>query len=469
MIRMVKDTRVADGTRVFDRSQRVSSKATFGFAAVVVAIFVVVVLLLMETSTYDTWGGVLVAPILILVSLPILARQAAREGDRALFWLLVAALLFKLAGAVTFHFVAYDLYQGVADAVGYHQGGVRLARQFHAGNFDGLDPLAGVNFIQVIAGFFYAIIGPTKFGGYLFFSWLGFWGLYLFYRAFTIAVPEGRARTYARFVFFIPSLAFWPSSVGKEAWMMFALGIAAFGAARALSGRTWRGLVLAGLGMWMAAFVRPHITALVGVALAVGYLVRPSRQELRQLAPIAKVLSMTVVAIVAVVVVTRAERFLRDAGVETERGVTGVHNSILARSSEGGGGSYFAPSILQSPSQAPKAILTVLFRPLPLEAHNGPALVSSLENAFLLVFALIRIPWALAALRSIRRQPYVALAITYSAMFIVAFSSFANFGNLVRQRVQVLPFVLLLLCIPPRRRDQAPSVAGDAPGGRAPS
>jgi hypothetical protein len=436
---------------ITQKAQRVSYGGALGVAAVLTAVLVIGLLLFMETSTYDTWGGLLLAPVLILVTLPILARQAAREEDRSLFWLLFAALLVKLAGALTFHFVAYDLYGGVADAATYHEGGLEIAKQLRAGDYDlDLDPLAGVNFIKLVAGILYTIIGSTKFGGYLFFSWLGFIGLFLFYRAFTIAVSEGRARTYARFVFFLPSLAFWPSSIGKEAWMMLALGVAAFGAAQLLSGNTWRGLLVAGLGMWMAAQVRPHMAALFGVSLAVGYLLRRSRPELRQLAPIAKGFSLAIVAIVAAVAVVRAERFLKQHGVETDRGLSGAQNSLIVRTSTGG--SYFAPSILQSPTQAPNAVLTVLFRPLPQEAHNAQAFVASLENSFLLLFALIRIPWGFAALRSMRRHPYLALSLVYTVMFIVAFSSFANFGLLVRERVQVLPFFVALFCVPPMRK-----------------
>jgi hypothetical protein len=135
----------------------------------------------------------------------------------------------------------------------------------------------------------------------------------------------------------------------------------------------------------------------------------------------------------------------------------------------GGGGSQFVPSILRSPTQAPNAIITVMFRPLPYEAHNFQALAASLENSFLLIYAFIRIPWGFAALRSMRRQPYVAMALVYTAMFIVAFSSFSNFGNLVRQRVQVLPFFIALLCIPPKRKERAPAAVLDSPGWQAAS
>jgi hypothetical protein len=428
---------------------RMGTRATVASVALVTAIYVVGLLVTMETSTYETWGGMLVAPVLVLVSLPFLSRQATREKDRSLFWLLVAALLVKLAGALVFHVVAYDYYQGIADTEGYHKGGLLLAEQFRAGNYD-TGPVDGVRFVQILAGIVYTLIGDTKLGGYMFFSWLGFWGLFFFYRAFTIAVPEGRKRVYARLLFFLPSLAFWPSSIGKEAWMMLALGVAALGTARVLSLRTWRGLLLSALGMWMAALIRPHVAALMAVGLAVGYLFRQPRQELRELAPIAKVLSAIVVGVVAAVVLLRAERFLADAGIDTERGVAGVQNSIAQRSSEGG--SYFPPSILRSPTQAPQAVFTVMFRPHPLEAHNAPAVISSLENSFLLLLTILYLPRGLAVLRSVRRHPYVALALAYVTMFIIAFSSFANFGNLVRQRVQVLPLFLVLLCAVPRRR-----------------
>jgi hypothetical protein len=52
------------------------------------------------------------------------------------------------------------------------------------------------------------------------------------------------------------------------------------------------------------------------------------------------------------------------------------------------------------------------------------------------------------AIRSMRTIPYVAFALVYSAGFIIAFSSIANFGILVRQRVQLLPLYVVLLSIP---------------------
>jgi len=50
-------------------------------------------------------------------------------------------------------------------------------------------------------------------------------------------------------------------------------------------------------------------------------------------------------------------------------------------------------------------------------------------------------------------------SLVYSVLFIVAYSSYANFGLLARQRVQLYPFFLILLSIPPVTRRRGASVS----------
>ena len=57
------------------------------------------------------------------------------------------------------------------------------------------------------------------------------------------AVPTLNRKWYSAFMFFAPSLAFWPSSVGKEAIMLLALGLAALGTAKVLNGRMLQGFL----------------------------------------------------------------------------------------------------------------------------------------------------------------------------------------------------------------------------------
>jgi cell division septum initiation protein DivIVA len=189
---------------------------------------------------------------------------------------------------------------------------------------------------------------------------------------------------------------------------------------------------------------------MAGVALAGAYLLGPAKAELRQLAPIVKVLSFVLLAAAAVLLIARTDTFLEQSGIDTGVGVGSVVRDVQERTNEGG--SEFQPSpILESPQLAPVGIVTVLFRPLIFEAHNLQTLLTALEGTFLILLTLVRIPWAIAALRSWRRQPYVVFALLFAGMFVVAFSGVANFGLLARERAQLLPFYLVLFSIPPRK------------------
>jgi len=163
--------------------------------------------------------------------------------------------------------------------------------------------------------------------------------------------------------------------------------------------------------------------------------------------------------------IRQAKQFLSDAGIDSYGGL----GQALTQTGErtGKGGSEFDPVIVQTPLDFPAGALTVLFRPLPIEADNTQALIASLEGMFLLILAMVRFRWIVAALMSIRRRAYVAFAFVFVAMFIVAYSSIANFGILVRQRVQVLPVLLVLLCIPPTKEDEEREEAATAVVGAA--
>jgi len=432
-----------------------SPVVTLGLA--VTAIYVGAVVWAMDRADYSVWMALLLVPLLIVVTVPALRRQAVRERDSSLFRLLTWALVLKLLAALLRFYVAFGLYGGAADATSYHEWGTDISANFRSGDFEtGLPDLHSTRFIRLFTGIVYTFVGPTKLGGFLIFSWLGFLGLFLLYRAFTIAVPEGRSRTYARFVFFFPSMLFWPSSIGKEAWMILGIGLASFGIARALKDDIGRALVPLVAGAWMVAVVRPHVAAMLGVGAVVAYLLKPPDERRRELAPMVKAGVLILMALGALVLVQKTDEFLRETGVraDEEGGVTATLEQTSFRTQQGG--SQFSPSVFDSPARAPVALITVLFRPLLPEANNVQAALAALEGTVLLVWCGWRWRWILAAVKSIRRQPYVAMAIAYIGVFVLGFSSIANFGILARQRVQVLPFLFILLAIPPREGGEEP-------------
>lgn len=429
---------------------RLRTPTLIAVGLVVATAYIAALLLLMGSTEYDVWGGLVIAPVLLLFALPAFRRQAAREGNPGVFWFLTLALVLKLVSSLILIFVIFDVYEGTADALGYHRRGARIAEAIrHGESFgDEIRNFTGTNFIRFLTGILYSITGPTFVGGSLFFSWLGFWGVYFFYRAFIVAVPEGRSRTYGRLVFLMPSMLFWPSVIGKEAWMIFGLGITAYGAAL-LFMRSWAGLGVVALGLWLTAIVRPHMAGLVAVALVFGALLRRSKGNLGQLAPVAKGLLIFLLAGMAWVAVTGAERFLEVDDLTSPEGLATALESTAQQSDRGR--SRFVPSLVTSPERAPIATATVLFRPFLFEAHNGQAVIAAMETTFLFLYSLARLPWLLSAVRNLRRRPYLLFAMAYVGLFIVAFSSVANFGILARQRVQLLPFYLALFALPPLR------------------
>jgi hypothetical protein len=423
------------------------------------AITVLGLLVLISTHTSGLWVILFLLPILLAASWPAFLRQARRERDARLAQLLMLALVLKLFGSLVRYWVAIHVYEGVADAIQYHQVGADLARRFAAGHFDtGLSSLSSTDFIRFFTGVIYTVTGPSIYAGFLLYSWLAFWGMFFLYQAFTIAVPDGNRRSYARLLFFLPSMLYWPSSIGKEAWMLFALGLAAKGTARLLTGRTWGGLVLAGTGLWLATLVRPHVGGMAALGLLVAYLLARPPRRLGMLGAVIKLFGLAVLLVVAVVLLGQIQRYLLDKGIDPAEGV----NSVLAESARrtsGGGSGFQAPSTSTSLLGLPYATVTILFRPFPFEAHNAQAAVIALESTLLLCLTVARSRTIWRAVRHLRRWPYVAFVVVYTAGFVVAFASISNFGILARERVQLLPFFFVLLAVPGGRRRHGPSGA----------
>ena len=425
------------------RHLRVDPRPAVGILAV--GAYVVVLFWAMSAATYNVWGAIMIAPVLVLLTLPIARRVARSEEDPRIIRIILWALMLKLAASIVRHFVAFEVYDGSADAARYIDYGQDMAQSFWHGIFDVETPAgsSGTEFTSYVVGVVFSLTGPTALGAYLVFSWLGFLGLCFFYRAFRIGIPDGDYRRYALLLFFLPSMLFWPSGIGKEAWMMLTLGISAYGVARILTGRPG-GYLAGGLGVLGAAMVRPHMGALVAASLVAAYPFRRGHVG-RSMGPVARVLGMAVLLAGLLVVVQAAEeRF----DVQNE-GLQGAETAIdEAAEQTAKGGSEFEAVRPDSPLDIPMAAFSVLFRPLPHEAHNAQALVASFEGVLLIGLFALALPRLPGVARQVWRRPYLLFSMAYSLLFVIAFSSFGNFGILVRQRVQLFPLILIALAVP---------------------
>ena len=344
---------------------------------------------------------------------------------------MIAGLYTKLLGAGLRYFVTFGLL-GVGDARAYHLSGAYLSRSFRGFNFTGaayqeeVPKLVGTPFIKLLTGIVYTISPAAEMSGFMVYSFLGFWGLFLFYKAFRLAVPDGNNRRYALLVFFLPSLVFWPSSIGKEAWMLFTLGIVAYGAARHVHVNRPGGFPIAALGLWATAMVRPHVTLIVFIALAVGYIMRPTNASGSNAAPLRKIVGIGLLIIVGALVVSRTQTFF---GVENLDTTTADEIAAGVEEQTSQADSQFSTTRPTNPIQYPGAVVSVLVRPFPWEANSGPAVIAAVEGVLLVV--LLCSPKRLRVLpRAFARRPYVAFSVTFAALFVYGFSSIGNFGIL---------------------------------------
>lgn len=415
---------------------------------------------------FQWFGAVVLLPFLFAITIPVLKRQAERDGDPTLARFLILALIVKFIGAYLRYKLTIDLY-GRGDALVYHDNGVVLADQFLHGRFDmsAIPEIqrSGTYFVSALTGGAYSLFGPSIVAGYMFFSWLGFLGLLCFYRAFRLAVPEGRSRSYARLLFFLPSMVFWPSSIGKESWMTLCLGLAALGAANLYANRIGRGILLIAAGLGLAANPRPHVAGIMAIAIAAGYLLRRSAAGARRVGMFAKVFGFVALGLIAGFMVTRGLTFVQDS-VKTTGGLNDLLGAVQDRTAIGD--SSFKTTLL-SPAGFPKAVFTVLYRPTALEAGSVQGAVAALENTFLLLFTVVRFRWLIAALKLGRQRPYLLFAAAHVALLTIGFSTVSNLGILSRERVQLTPLFLALFMIPPKgwedRKAPPKSVVAAAP------
>jgi hypothetical protein len=387
--------------------------------------------------------GLVLVIVLLASGVVWLGRRLATEMDPWLPKLIALGFAAKLLGA-TARYLALVYLFGSGDASGYHAFAAHFASFIR--DFDLASVLAslgnrgfGTNATKVAISFLHTPYIPTMYGGFLEAATFSFLGQIGFYTAFRRWVPADRLKPYAVLLFFLPSLLFWPSSVGKDALMIGALGLAAAGFSATLASYRIRYLVTAGLGLALATVVRPHVAMLllgsVFVAMVVGRGPKGAGSRGRRL---------VFVGLISAVLLVGAPRAAQLIDVElSSDGIEDLIERQQTQTSQGG--SLVQGSAVRSLGQMPGAAIRVLFRPLPNEASSMEMLASSLEGMALILLTLALMPRMLRRLKTSIRNPWVVVSMVYTVGFIVAFSTVLNLGILARQRAQVLPLFLALV------------------------
>jgi hypothetical protein len=401
-------------------------------------------------------GTILLAVLFFVIISRVGAAMVTPADSRWLPSVVMAAFMAKLTASWSRYWVLVNLYNLSGDATGYHGNGTRLNDVWRSLSIPE-NVTTGTRFVQVATGALYVPYEPTFLGGFFIFATLAFLGQLLLYAAFRRSFPPDRLKWYAALVFFFPTIVYWPSSPGKEAFIMPFLGLAAYGAARLFSEYRLRWGIVIAVGLSGIVAVRPHVALLVAGAIFATLLLARAPKVRAAQARRAVLLGISVMGLAGLLFLTFQDfRLDLAAGLSKdllEEEVDPFLSNIEARTDKGGSG--VEGEFVRDPADLPSAFLRVLFRPLPTEAHNAQAFAASLEGAFLLALFVWRLPSMLRNLPRLRRHPYLVFCLVFTIGFVIAFSSFLNLGLLARQRSQVMPFVLAILVELGARRPKA--------------
>lgn len=401
------------------------------------------------------WVEARTMALLLVLTIPIalIARTFGRDGDRE--WIpkvVIAGYAAKIVASSARYWVLVELYGGSGDATGYHGSGVKNApiwRSFELPPPTGLlDYWTGTDFVDKLTGLLYVPHVPTMLGGFYIFATLAFFGQILFYATFRRSFSKAGLKWFAFLIFFYPNIAYWPSSIGKDALMLMFIGIASYGIVRLFEDYRPRWLPVLMFGVAGAGIIRSHMALLImlslGAAIALGRRPKLKAANFRRLVSLAG-MALVLAAAVAFVI--------QDFGIDLSGGINQqlveeeldpVFENVEEQTDKGG--SSVEGSAIRSVADVPAAIIRVLFSPLPYEAHNFQALLSAVfEGAFLAGLFVWRMPAIIRNFRRKWREPYMTYALVFVVGFIFGHSAVLNLGLMTRQRSQVMGLLLVVL------------------------
>lgn len=355
--------------------------------------------------------------------------------------LAIAALAFRVIGAIGRHVVIYQFYGGTADAGVYFNQARQYVERFYAFDFSPFwdqslwmrPSFWGTQFVTYPTAIVLSFTGPTILGAFIVFSLLSFLGLVGFAIAFRNAYPHVPLKRYVRWIWFFPALWFWPSSIGKEALIMMGLGLS-------VAGFIWKrdriNVLLLLTGLFFVFAIRPQVAAVVMMSMVVA-----------QWLPAAggwnfKTISQGVV--LGAIGLFGINLSLQQIGVEGFD-IEGVQAYMEANTAASTGGSDIeavGPGI----TNVPFAMINILFRPFPFEARNVMMAFSAIEILVFWIIVWKRRRHLKFVLRNWRNDRLVKLALVFIVLYSATLGMMvANLGIIARQRVFLFPFLFLLI------------------------
>jgi hypothetical protein len=427
-----------------------------GFVGIACSPFALWALFWTSPGDYPFLSSMLWVPVVVYGCILLFGRVWRR--DRFVRLLFGAGIALRLAAAGTYVWIGFFVYDAAVDAFHYWSSGYQRMDQFSALGWGAFPaPYTSSNLTTNICGIIMLVTGDALPTLFVIFSLAALWGGYFFYRAFCVAFPQGNRGLYGLLVVLLPSILYWSSAIGKDALEQLFIGISAYGFARVVKRLDFSGILITAVGIAGTTLLRPHIGAMLAISMLLPFAL--GRTKGGWMTVTTKILLLPVLVGCTFFLVKQAQSFVGAESADLKSGIQVLEERNIDTHL---GGSTFnqreslARRIIQGPF--------LPFRPFPWEVHNLMSAVAALEGLGLF-FLLWRKRRELWALMRKWREPYVGFLLAFALQFFVIFAAAtSNFGILVRQRIMLVPIMLMLFCarLPAREVVAAPLARRDS-------
>jgi hypothetical protein len=409
--------------------------------------------------------NVLTSVVVLATPLVVLWRHPVRHSHPEL-WFALMATTAHLGVALYLLPLALQSYisTGRSDIPGIIGGGKSLAALMIGDPFGAARLFVAPTSTAIywISGLFSLLAGGSENAMWILFAWFGALGAFYFLKAFKRFLPDKDLEWYAVAVFFFPSLTLWSSMPSKDAITFWGIGLLTFGVSMFFGERSWSGLLKIAVAEVAIFSVRRYFAVfccLPLIVISVFDLYALWRgKDYRHLFS-SLVFLLIHVAWFGLLV---ANSFFLPLYLAVDYQATASQMPNVVSESDIRP-HYSLSDMLPSPSldllpmvvkwflfavERAWYIFTVLFRPLPWEAHNIFAMFAALENIVLLLFSMLVVVKIRDILSRIFREPFLLFVALFVVVYVSAFSlQVINLGTMSRMKASILPMLFFLIAL----------------------
>jgi hypothetical protein len=426
----------------------------------------------MGNNLLEIWE-IFLAPIYILLIF-VFAFFIPSQGDRRIFNLGLGA---KVTGGIAFTLI-YLFYYGGGDTIVYYKTAIAYCNLILQSPFEGLAITLSNNSIENFSFFTPETGYPVRhifndsatlmvskiaipflllsFKSYLigsllisFISYLSIWQLFKLFRHLTNNKQISILST-----LFVPSILFWGSGISKDTITFAATCYFVYGAYWIIIRRKFKLMIviLSAISLWLIITIKPYIFLVLFPGTLV-WIFFNSIQSIKN-----KFIRTATVPIILVSSIIISGFTLNSiSSVLGEYSTDNImRKAIIAqedlKQDYYGGNSFdigkIEPTTAGVISKFPIATFYGFFGPTLVDVNNVVMLFSALENTVLLFLSisifLLRNP--VKTLQRLSGEPFLTFCLLFSVLFAFGIGlSSPNFGALVRFKIPLLPFFLIML------------------------